>query len=163
MMLVLQTDEGETIGVPMYQMPQETQRFARWGLAYLRTDKLYKDRGITGGPSSVALGVEENTVSTSSAEAYHANYIIAMADTRYIGDRDGKSTHIEIMVAYYYDNVKNVQFDKKEVEKDGKEVYSETVTLSKEQTGALFLNNLPDYGDVDEIRTEDIYRQEGLQ
>ncbi|MDB4864296.1 hypothetical protein OAI33_13485 [Pirellulaceae bacterium] len=162
MMLVIQTDEGETVGVPMYQMPQETQRFARWALAYLRTDKLYKDRGITEGPK-IALAVEENTVSTSSSGAASTNQIIAMADTRYIGDRNGKSSHIEIMVAYYYDNVKNVQFDEKEVEKDGIEVYSETVALSEENTGDLFLYNLPEYGGEEEIRTEDVYRNEGIR
>ena len=163
MMLVIQTDEGETIGVPMYQMPQETQRFARWALAYLRTDKLYKDRGIIEGPK-VAIAVEENTVSTSSTQSDNANQIIAMADTRYIGDRNGKSSHVEIMVAYYYDNVKNVQFDEKEVEKDGKEVYSETVALTEENTGDLFLYNLPDYGGEETgISTEDIYRNEGMQ
>ena len=163
MMLVIQTDEGEAIGVPMVQMPQETQRFARWALAYLRMEKLYKDRGITEGPK-VALAVEQNTItSSSSTQSASADQIITIADNRYIGDRNGKSSHVEIMVAYYYDNVKNVQFDEKELEEEGKEAYSETIVLApEEEKGDLFLYNLPAPNDVEEIRTEDVYRLEGM-
>ena len=50
-----------------------------------------------------------------------------------------------------------------EVEKDGIEVYSETVALSEENTGDLFLYNLPEYGGEEEIRTEDVYRNEGIK
>ena len=148
-MLVVQAENGEVMAIPIYRMPKEMQRFARWALAYYRTDRLYSDLDRN----------DRLAISVNNGYGESASAAVLEADQKW-GNRNGKASHIELTIYHYYDTGKTVQFDIKEVERYGKNVGAVRNLPGGIMAAEPFLSGLITYeGDVTVQSTQQIYNE----
>ena len=148
-MLVVKAEGGEVMAIPIYRMPKEMRRFARWALAFFRTDRLYSDLNLQ----------DRKAISVVNGFGAAAKAAILEADKKW-GDRNGKASHIELTIYHYYDTGKTVQFDVKEVDRYGKEVGAVRNLPGGIVEAEPFLSGLITYeGDITSPSTQNIYNE----
>lgn len=148
-MLVVKAEDGEVMAIPIYRMPKEMRRFARWALAFFRTDRLYSDLDLH---DRKAISVNNGYGAASSAA-------LLEADKKW-GNSNGKASHIELTIYHYYDTGKTVQFDIKEVDRYGKEVGAVRNLPGGIVEAEPFLSGLITYeGDITTPSTQQIYNE----
>jgi hypothetical protein len=148
-MMVIEAEDGEVTAIPIYRMPREMRRFARWALAFFRTDKFYHlhDRH------------DRLPFSLVSSTGASTSRILLEADQKW-GNRDGKASRLEITIAFYYDTGKTVQFDAKEAAQTGVQVGAVRDLPPTITPAEPFLNGLINYEtEIASPITEQIYQE----
>jgi hypothetical protein len=148
-MMVVEAENGEVSAIPIYRMPPEMRRFARWALAFFRTDRFYvaHDRH-----DKLPFSLESSTGRTASG-------VLVEADRKW-GNNNGAASRLEITTFFYYDTGRTVQFDAKEATQTGVQVSAVRDLPSTIVTADPFLSGLIEYKtEISTPETEQIYRE----
>ena len=148
-MMVIEAEDGEISAIPIYRMPAEMRRFARWALAFFRTSKFYESHDR----------YDNLPFSATAATGGTASAILVEADQKW-GNNNGLASRLEITISFYYDTGKTVQFDAKEAKQTGVQVGAVRDLPSTIVSADPFLSGLIDYeAEVSTPETQQIYNE----
>ena len=148
-MMVIEADDGEVSAIPIYRMPPEMRRFARWALAFFRTDKFYESHDRH---DNLPFSLATSTGTITSG-------VLLEADRKW-GNNNGVASRLEITIFFYYDTGKTVQFDAKEAEQTGVQVGAVRDLPPTIVTADPFLTGLIHYEtEIDTPETDQIYKE----
>ena len=148
-MMVLEAEDGEVSAIPIYRMPPEMRRFARWALAFFRTDKFYEAHERN---DDLPFSLQSNWSQITSS--------VLLESDRKWGNNNGVASRLEITIFFYYDTGKTVQFDAKEAEFTGVQVAAVRDLPSTIVTADPFVSGLIHYEtEITTPETEQIYKE----